>query len=150
MVGLFAMVEALQAADVASVGGTESARTGFANVAAGFPASPATSAGSSYGPVSWVPAEPRVPERTLPTVVPPLRAMRPSATVARPVGRLVEAPIVAPGLRLGSRGDARSLREAEEANTVGTPAPALPSRPGQEESSVNDERLGLLEGGTVL
>jgi hypothetical protein len=54
----------------------------------------------------------------------------------RATGRLLDAPVVAPTLRLGSRGDARSVRDAA--------AGVLPP------PSANDEGDRVLEGGPAL
>ena len=71
----------------------------------------------------------------------------------RPVGRLLEAPLVAPAMRLGSRGDARSLREADEAQATHPAAPASALEPAGQHpaaSSVDGEGLRALDGGAVL
>jgi hypothetical protein len=160
--GLFAMVEALDASapDAASLtpGRLRAPTAAIATTA------------SAYRPTSWIPVEPRVPDRPLlPVTAPPPGALR-SASVpvhrterlsiptqapeTRPVGRLLEAPTVVPALRLGSRGDARAMREAAAAQMGASPPPQAAPMPEAAPSTgperlFDGEGLGLLDGGTA-
>ena len=155
-VGLFAMVEAMEATE----GGTADPGSGARSTEAR--ASDASSGGAAIAeatrqaarfvrrPVSWFTAEPRGRDPVPPP--PPRAADGASGTQpadAQPAGRLMEAPTVAPALRLGSRGDARARRVADESDAVRSAAPVDVVPSGPQGPSANDEGPGLLEGGTV-
>lgn len=150
--GLFALLEAqrgLASSEAAAI----SVDAGAAST--GVPAAPPQLASGAHA-TSWIPAAPRTPDRALPTIVsdrphatatPPAvphqrvggrPAERPAARPPRPAGRLVEAPVVTPSLRLGFRGDARSLHQA-----------APPGAPLSTGGSADREGGGALEGRAI-
>lgn len=155
------LVEAELAADgeatAAGAAGPASGRAGIAprssgvrpgTAPAGSPAPDVASplaAPRTYRPVTWISAaSPPSPAGSDTAPAPSRAASRPPATKSevpppRPAGRLLEAPVVAPRLRLGSRGDARSARDAAGVPTLAVPSP-----------SANGEGDRLLEGGPAL
>lgn len=153
--GLFARVEAHH--------GSASDGPSLATMPARAPAAPIATTASEH-PIPTVASPPRsapaselraAPASTIVRVSAhqadrvPIRTQAPDA---RPVGRLVEAPIVAPSLRLGSRGDARALREAAASEMPGAPvasSAAMTPRPSNADSLLHGEGRGLLDGGTV-
>lgn len=137
VVGLFAMVEAMEATEPGSASpgsgtGTTQARTaeGSSGIAA---AAAATQPAARFvrRAVSSFKADPRSPDRAAPSHAPRAAdGARGTQPVHAPTaGRLVEAPTVTPALRLGSRGDVRALREAEEAKVLRSAAAVDVVRP---------------------
>ena len=155
VVGLFAMVEALESAETGGVtggggtGSTQSVRPGATPAAPASPAASHSSARPGNRPASWVTAAAHRPGSALPGQRAVNGADATQAPDARPAGRLVAAPTVTPALRLGSRGDARTLREAELARPRRSPASADALPPNPLAASANDEGRGPLEGGTA-